>query len=523
VQLGAAEDAGCTGTDQIVAERGARCGGDAEEGVVLDAAAQGEVGAVSDVALDLHPVGVVGAFDGACGVAGGGGRAAFVFVPEATDGEEAELAERGQAIVRASFHEVAGGVVVGEVGIDVGVLEDGLAADRITVGAVDGDWSSEVVVEGAVGGVVLGDAGGGVVGVLVVEAETAVTELVVPAVGGLGVEDGAVVLVLLLDAGGVGNAVELGGVGVAAGGVDVAEGEADGCGGVGLVAQVPGEGGVVEGAGGDAVAGVQAGEVGEVVEAADGAAEDAFLAVGAEVAAFGRVLEERQGRRAAACGEADDAGEGVRAVEGGVGLAQDLDLGYPRRGDVGQLYVAADVVGGNAVDQDLVVVRVAAADVHAGCAAFLAGLGNLDAGNEAERLLDVEVVGELVGGQDGNGRGDLGQWDRGSGGGDGDGFGGGRCAQGDVGVICLAERDDGGDEGRCGGADRVLGLGWGLGWEMVLACAVGPGCGDNLAVAEEIYLGADDDGAERVADDSAYLMGGLGLAGESEGEQDRLA
>ena len=260
-----------------------------------------------------------------------------------------------------------------------------------------------------------------------------------PARCGLAVEDGAEVAVLLADVGGVGDAVEEDGVGLSAGGGDVAEGEAEiGC-VVWLVAGVFGEGGVVEGAGGDAVAGVLAGEVGEEVELADGSAEGCFLAIGSEVSAFGGVLELGQGRGAATCGERDYSGEGVGAVEGAVRFAENLGARDAGGGDVGELDGSADVVGRDAVDEDLVGVGVASADVEAGGSAGLAGLGDLDTGDVAERFLDILVVGEVFPGEDGDRGVYLGKGGGGSGGGDGDFFGGRGGREGDVEVAWCTE------------------------------------------------------------------------------------
>ena len=92
----------------------------------------------------------------------------------------------------------------------------------------------------------------------------------------------------------------------------------------------------------------------------------------------------------------------------------------------------------------LLALVVAAADEEAGGAAGLAGLGDLDAGHVAERLLDVADVGELVAGEDGDGGADLGEGRRGAGGGDGDfllgvGGGGEGEVEGRVGVSTVEE------------------------------------------------------------------------------------
>ena len=215
-----------------------------------------------------------------------------------------------------------------------------------------------------------------------------------PALGGLVVEGGVEVEVVLGLAGGVRNAVEGDGVGLAAVGGEMADGEAEVSLGVGGVAVVAGEGGVVEGIGGDGVGGVEAGEGVEVVELVLGAGEQGFLAEEAVVASVYRVGESvGSGDVPRVLVNWTTPAEGVGAVEGGVGLAEDLNAGDADGGEVGEVDGAADVVEGGAVEEDLGGVRVCAADEEAGDGAGLAGLGDLNARDETERLLELGGVG----------------------------------------------------------------------------------------------------------------------------------
>ena len=87
-----------------------------------------------------------------------------------------------------------------------------------------------------------------------------------------------------------------------------------------------------------------------------------------------------------------DAGDRVGAVEDAVGAAKDFDLVDGGAGEIAEIECAADVIGGNAVDEELVEVGLAAADVERGGTAALAGCRDLQPGLKAEGVGDVELV-----------------------------------------------------------------------------------------------------------------------------------
>src|SRR5258705_507351 len=76
---------------------------------------------------------------------------------------------------------------------------------------------------------------------------------------------------------------------------------------------------------------------------------------------------------AAGGGEIDDAGFGAGALEGAVGSAVEFGAGKSNGGYGAVVEVAADVGGGDAVGEDFVGVRGAAADIERDGAAGLAG------------------------------------------------------------------------------------------------------------------------------------------------------
>ena len=231
-------------------------------------------------------------------------------------------------------------------------------------------------------------------------------------------EAGVDVLVGLLAVGG--DAVEVVGLGQADGGDGVADGEAGlGVGGE-VVAEIGDGGGGVEAVVRDGVGGVEAAEGSVVVELVVGAGDGGLVAVGVEVAGVAGVVEDGVRRAAARGGEVDDGGCGVGAVEGGVGAAIHFEAGEAGGGDVAEVEGAADVVGGDAVDEDFVGGGVAAADEERGDAAGLAGLDGYVAGGLAEVVDDADAGGEVGLGDEGDGGADLLEGSRDSGGGDGD-------------------------------------------------------------------------------------------------------
>src|SRR5215813_11694382 len=94
----------------------------------------------------------------------------------------------------------------------------------------------------------------------------------------------------------------------------------------------------------------------------------------AEVASIDRELSERNSGLSAARDHAHDAGQRVAAEHDAVWIAQHLDAIDAGERILRKVDAAADVVGGNAVDEDSVEVRVAAADEGRSHPAALSGL-----------------------------------------------------------------------------------------------------------------------------------------------------
>ena len=173
------------------------------------------------------------------------------------------------------------------------------------------------------------------------------------------------------------------------------------------VADVGGRGRVVELIVGQSVRDVEAREGAEVVELAPGAAARHLVAVLMQRAGVAGVVEHGLQRVAARSFEADDAGAGVGAVDGGVRAAVDLDAVDGGGADGAVVEGAADVLGGDAVDEDEVRGGVAAAQEERGNAARLAGLHEKDAGRLAHGVDDADLRGEGARGNDADRRGEL--------------------------------------------------------------------------------------------------------------------
>ncbi len=366
----------------------------------------------------MEAVLVVGALDLLVGV-GGDEAAALVGV--------AEVEESGDAMGEGVVGLVVELVSVGD-GVLVGDEEGGLAGGGVSVGSANGDDVAEVLGEGSAEAVVVGHgcADVGELLLLLALAGDVVTDEVVPVPcetifeGEAGVD----VLVGLLAVGG--DAVEVVGLGKAGGGVGVTNGEARLRVGGDVVAEITDGGGGVVLVAWQRVRGVELAEGSVVVETVPGAGEGCLVAVGVEVAAVAGVVEH--GTQGAAAGrfEVDDGGYGVGAVEGGVGAAIEFQAGEAGAGDGAEVEDTADVVRGDAVDEDLVGGGVAAANEEGCDSAVLTGLGDEDSGTLAKSVDDADVGDEVGLRDERHGRADL--LDRGGDAGRGDGdLGGDGC------------------------------------------------------------------------------------------------
>src|SRR5205823_2825440 len=93
-------------------------------------------------------------------------------------------------------------------------------------------------------------------------------------------------------------------------------------------------------------------------------------------------------------GEIHCAGFGSGAVEGAVGSAIEFGAGEGGGGDGAVIEIASDVFGGDAVGEDFVGVRAAAADVERDGSAGLAGLHYVGAWGLAKIVGDADLCGE---------------------------------------------------------------------------------------------------------------------------------
>ena len=122
---------------------------------------------------------------------------------------------------------------------------------------------------------------------------------------------------------------------------------------------------------GQIIGGLQPTESAEVVELVVSAGELELLARGVEVAGIALKEQGREAGGAVGCGQADDAAFGAGAIEIRIRAAIDLGALDCRGGERAEVEVAAQIAGIDAVEEDLVVVGVAAADEERGLRAEL--------------------------------------------------------------------------------------------------------------------------------------------------------
>ena len=229
-----------------------------------------------------------------------------------------------------------------------------------------------------------------------------------------------------------------------------------------------------------------------------------------EVAGVAGVVEDGVGGGAAGGGEGDDGSEGVGAVERGVGTSIQLG-GRAGAGAVGRggeaggrdgavIEGAADVFGGDAVDQDFVGVGVAAAHEEGGDGAGLAGLDDEVARRLAEVFDDADAGEEVVAGDERDGGGELGKRSGKAGGGDGDvladlGEGEDDVLGNDIGFAAVEIDAD--VEGEATGRGEEAEAAGVAGADLKGAVRAGNGEGAVVAAAlEQLDVGPRDGGAE---------------------------
>src|SRR6185437_6779458 len=197
-------------------------------------------------------------------------------------------------------------------------------------------------------------------------ADEAVTDGVVEFCGGLVVDGGADVNVLVFLRGEVGDVVKAPGVGDA-GGTDVIVRDAADLGaGIGLPAEIGDRGAEVELVIGQGVAGLEPTVGAKIVKLAACAGQLKALLRGVEIA--GAALKEQGGKAggAAGSGDADDAGHGPGAIKVGVRTAVDFDGIDSGGGEGAEVKLVAEIPNVDAVEEDHIVVGVSAADEERG-------------------------------------------------------------------------------------------------------------------------------------------------------------
>ncbi len=157
-------------------------------------------------------------------------------------------------------------------------------------------------------------------------------------------------------------------------------------------AETAGVGGIVKRAVGKAVLRVEARELGEVIELVECAGDGDVVAKGAKVSAIDGVVEFRLDGRAVRRGDVYDAGDGVGTVKNAIWPTQNFNLVDAGASEVGEIEGAADVIGGDAVDENFVEIGLAPTNEERCCAAALAGLCDLQAGEQAKSVGDVELM-----------------------------------------------------------------------------------------------------------------------------------
>ena len=263
-----------------------------------------------------------------------------------------------------------------------------------------------------------------------------------------------------------------------------------------------------------------------VVDASRGAAEDAQVAAGGAE----RASLEGPGHAGSAVGGSplgenlDDGADGVGAVEGGLGAADDLDALDLAGRDAVEVEVAAVVVDPHAVDEDVVVVGLAAPGEDGGEGALAARRLDVEAGHVAQDVGDrVAAEGlDVLGGEDrvrlGDRRGAL----RGARGGDDDGVPDGGDVEAEVGGRGAGRRHlgRGGHEAAETGGQAI---GRGFGQIQAVAPVVAGGRGRHQAEpAPRLDDGARQHAAGRVGDEPRHrrrFLGGRRRDGQRE-EQD---
>src|SRR5262249_16907833 len=160
----------------------------------------------------------------------------------------------------------------------------------------------------------------------------------------------------------IGNAEELERIRITVNRRGVAAGETQLCCRVDRESEIGDVGPVVKRAVGNAVAGVKAGELAEIVETVKRTTERNVVMQAAEIPSVEGILNLRKRGRTATRGDAHDAGHGVRPIENAVGAAKHFNFFDTRGRNQSEVHGAANFVERYAIEHNLAGVAITTTD-----------------------------------------------------------------------------------------------------------------------------------------------------------------
>src|SRR6185437_15851499 len=216
---------------------------------------------------------------------------------------------------------------------------------------------------------------------------------------------------------------------------------------------------------------------------------------------------------AALADDINDTSHGVGSVERALRAARNFDVIYAVDAEGGEIKIATELIQLDPVDHDEVVVGVAASNEDAGYTTVPAGLADIDAGDFAQRFVNVlhTLVFDVLFGDDANGGADLRREHSARRRGDYDVFFDGAYLQMKVNSTVFAgskidARGKGGEARDI--RDQRVGAGQ-QAFETELARGVGVAIVDGIQAGEEIDAGAGNDttvGVENFAAESSMIL-----------------
>src|SRR5262249_32887055 len=232
--------------------------------------------------------------------------AALVLVAETKQSQNA----RREGEVRLRVGRIALGRAAGEQRVRPAEVQDGLPCGGESVAAADSHRLAEIM-EPKAETIVEGNARRRGIHILYAQARGRVAQQVVPARNGLVLQGDAEITILVALDRIIGDSEERNGARLSQSGRGVASGEAQFSSGIQSQRQVGDIGRIVKRVVGNSVVGIEAGELAEIIEAAEGAGQIHVLAATMEVSSVERVRNFRQGSDAATGSQADHASHGV--------------------------------------------------------------------------------------------------------------------------------------------------------------------------------------------------------------------